>query len=115
MGDEAMSISNDPPRTLEQIGDDLSNAIHNRTTNMLIIGRLLNEAKEVANHGNWLLFVKLHRIEARSAQNYMKAAAWADTKYETVSYFDLSKIAPKAIYAPAAPGERRADPFPPRV
>ena len=28
----------------------------------------------------------------------MKAATWADTKSETVSYFELSQIAPKAIY-----------------
>jgi hypothetical protein len=86
-------------RTLTDIGNDLSHAIQNRTTGMLRIGQLLNEAKELAVHGEWLPFLKLHRIEGRSAQNYMKAATWADTKSETVSYFELSKIAPKAIYA----------------
>jgi hypothetical protein len=85
-------------RTLEQIGFDLSNVIQNQTSGMLRTGKLLNEAKELASHGEWLPFLALHRIEERSAQNYMRAATWADTKSETVSYFDLGKIAPKAIY-----------------
>ncbi len=86
------------PRTLDQIGSDLSYAIQNRTTGMLRIGQLLNEAKELAQHGDWLPFLKLHRIEVRSAQRYMQAATWADSKCDTVSYFELSQIAPKAIY-----------------
>jgi hypothetical protein len=85
-------------RTLQEIGLDLSHTIQNKTAGMLRTGQLLNEARESAEHTEWLPFLKLHRIEARSAQNYMKAAAWADTKCETVSYFELSKIAPKAIY-----------------
>ena len=90
-------------RTLEDIGIDLSHAIQNRTAGMLDIGQLLNEAKlRLTEHGTWLPFLKRYRIEPRSAQNYMKASAWADTKSETVSYFELSKIAPKVIYALAS-------------
>jgi len=89
-------------RTLEQIGFDLSHAIQNRTTGMLHIGRLLNEAKELAAHAEWLPFLKLHRIEVRSAQRYMKAASWADSKYDNLSYFDFGRITPQAIYALAS-------------
>jgi hypothetical protein len=91
-------------RTLVEIGDDLGCAIRYRTGGMLEIGQLLNEAKEQATHGEWLPFLKLYRIEPRSAQNYMKAATWADawaaanTKH--VSY--LENITPKAIYALAS-------------
>jgi hypothetical protein len=94
--------SNSTPRTLDLIGDELSNAVQNRTSGMLVIGRLLNEAKELIGHGDWLPFLKLYRIEVRSAQRYMKAAEWAAewvTKSDTVTHFDLSRVAPKAIYA----------------
>jgi hypothetical protein len=91
-------------RTLEQIGYELSYTLRDQTTGKLIVGSLLNEAKELIEHGDWLPFLKLYRIEARSAQNYMKAATWADTwadaNTKPVSY--LSRIAPKAIYALAS-------------
>jgi hypothetical protein len=59
-------------RTLEQIGYELSYTLRDQTTGKLIVGSLLNEAKELIEHGDWLPFLKLYRIEARSAQNYMK-------------------------------------------
>jgi hypothetical protein len=68
---------------------------------MLVIGRLLNEAKELIDHGDWLPFLKLYRIEVRSAQRYMSAAAWV-SKSDTVTHFDLSRVAPRAIYALAS-------------
>jgi hypothetical protein len=85
-------------RTLADIGIELGYAIRNRTAGMLQVGQLLNEAKDSAEHGEWLPFLKLHRIEERSAQRYMKAATWVDAKSDTVSYLDFGQIAPKAIY-----------------
>jgi hypothetical protein len=86
-------------RTLTEIGDELGYAIRYRTAGMLQIGGLLNEAKEQATHGEWLPFLKLYRVEERSAQRYMKAATWA-AKYDNVDGFD--QITPQAIYALAS-------------
>jgi hypothetical protein len=87
-------------RMLEEIGDELGCVIRYRTEGVLKIGRLLNEAKEVASHREWLPFLKLYRVEPRSAQNYMKAATWADAwanaNAKPVSY--LARITAKAIY-----------------
>jgi hypothetical protein len=91
-----------PPRTLEEIGDELSFDIKNDTAGALRIGQLLNEAKAVAGHGRWLPFLKRYRIEAKTAQNRMKAASWADTKYEGHSYLDLGLITLDAILALAS-------------
>jgi hypothetical protein len=92
-------------RTLEEIGVDLSNALRNRTMDMLSAGRFLNEAREVADHGTWLPFLKLHRIDERSARRYMTGAAWCDAKSGNSpdsAFYLFGQITPQAIYALAS-------------
>ena len=56
---------------------------------MLKIGSLLNEAKTFVEHGEWLPWLRRHTaLTKRSAQNYMKAAAWADA-------LDLKRMRPQ--------------------
>jgi hypothetical protein len=51
--------------------------------NMLEIGKLLNEAKTLVEHGEWLPWPRRHTaLPARTAQQ--AAAAWADVKNATV-------------------------------
>ena len=72
--------TNQPPRSLADIGADLSNEIQNRTAGTLRMGRLLNEAQDAAAYGEWLPFLRRHRIEERSARRWMKMAKWADVR-----------------------------------
>jgi hypothetical protein len=86
-------------RALEDVEADLSQALQNKTINMLAVGRLLNEAKDLVDHGKWLPWLRRHTaLSARSAQRYARAAAWADAKNDTVSHFDLGHLSPKAVY-----------------
>jgi Protein of unknown function (DUF3102) len=67
------------PRTLVNVQRELSVALQHNTRDMLKIGSLLNEAKTFVEHGEWLPWLRRHTaLTKRSAQNYMKAAAWAD-------------------------------------
>ena len=67
------------PRTLVNVQRELSVALQHKTRDMLKIGSLLNEAKTFVEHGEWLTWLRRHTaLTKRSAQNYMKAAAWAD-------------------------------------
>ena len=67
------------PRTLVNVQQELSDALQRKTRDMLKIGSLLNEAKTFVEHGELLPWLRRHTALAkRSAQNYMKAAAWAD-------------------------------------
>src|SRR6516165_10231780 len=67
------------PRTLVNVQRELSVALQHKTRDLLKIGRLLNEAKAFVEHGEWLQWLRRHTaLTKRSAQNYMKAAAWAD-------------------------------------
>jgi Protein of unknown function (DUF3102) len=90
-------------RTIEDVELELSYALQNKTSGMLEIGRLLNEAKDLVKHGQWLLWLRRYSaLPERSAQNYMKAATFVGellAKYETVSYLELAYLNPKAIYA----------------
>jgi hypothetical protein len=89
------------PRTLEEIHWELSNCLQNRSAGRLRIGRLLNEAQDVANHGEWLPFLRRLRIEERSARRDMKCAKWATEwtgKSDKLSDFSLGMITSQAIY-----------------
>jgi hypothetical protein len=67
---------------------------------MLALGRLLNEAKSLVGHGEWLPWPRRYTaLSASSAQNYMKAAAWVDEKIATVGNLSLDYLSPGAIYA----------------
>jgi hypothetical protein len=66
-------------RALNDIETDLSYALQNKTSGMLDIGRLLNEAKPLVDHGKWLPWLRRYTaLSKSSAENYMKAASWVD-------------------------------------
>jgi hypothetical protein len=91
------------PRALKDIESELSLALCNKTFNMLHVGRLLNEAKDVVEHGEWLPWLRRHTaLSPSSAQNYMKAAAWVDDKFPTVGNLGIAHLSPGAIYALAS-------------
>jgi len=89
-------------RTLADVQTDLSLVLQRKTCDMVWVGRLLNEAKSLVEHGEWLGWLQRYTaLSARSAQNYMKAAAFADAiaaKSETVSHLQLHFLSPKALY-----------------
>ena len=90
-------------RALTEIETELSLALQNRTSAMLDIGRLLNEAKALVDHGAWLPWLRRHTaLPPRTAQQYMAAAAWADAKNATIAHLDLDYLSPGAIYALAS-------------
>jgi hypothetical protein len=93
-------------RTLSDIETDLNYALQHKTSGMLHIGRLLNEAKPLVDHGKWLPWLRRYTaLSKSSAENYMKAASWVDSKFPTVgnlasAYLDY--LSPGAIYALAS-------------
>ena len=90
-------------RTLADVQTDLSLVLQRKTNDMLSVGRLLNEAKSLVEHGEWLPWLRrFTALSASSAQNYMRAAAWVDDKIATVGYFDSNYLSPGAIYALAS-------------
>jgi hypothetical protein len=89
--------NSEQPRTLDEIGGELSHVIRNRTSGMLHIGDLLFEAKQLVEHGEWLSWLKEYRIEKRSAQRYVKAAEWFQKRHGD-AFNDLGRVAPAAIY-----------------
>ena len=63
-------------RALQDIEMDLSHALRSNTSHMLEIGKLLNEAKTLAEHGEWLPWLRRHTaLPARTAQQHMADAA----------------------------------------
>jgi hypothetical protein len=87
-------------RTLADVQTDLSLVLQRKTNNMLTVGRLLNEAKSLVGHGEWLPWLRRYTaLSASSAQNYMRAAAWVDEKNATVGYLETNYLSQRAIYA----------------
>ena len=82
-------------RTVAIIAEELHTALKRETDDIIAIGGLLTEAKAQVKHGEWLPWLKREfSMSERSAQNYMKAAEFAD-KNEIVA--DL-KLSPLALY-----------------
>jgi len=84
-------------RPLEAIEADLEAALEREARGPVEIGALLTEAKALlGSHGMWLLWLKAKFPHtARTAQNYMAAAALA-AKYATIAHL---RLAPGALYA----------------
>jgi len=91
-----------PPGLAAELGGiaDLIKGLHRRVTGDVIeIGRLLNIVKAKLDHGQFGAFLsETLRIEPRTAQNYMRAASFAEGKGETVSL-----LPPSTIYLLASP------------
>ena len=89
--------------TLGEVEVELSHVLCNGTYSMPHIGRLLNEAKSLVEHGEWLTWLRQHTaLSPSSAQNYMKATTWVDAKFPTVGNLDIGHLSPGAIYALAS-------------
>jgi hypothetical protein len=89
-------MSRKAARTLEIVGRDLQRALRTESKNLLHIGDLLNEAKEMLEHGEWLPWLKVNFGGGHAtASNYMNAAKFA-ARHPVVS--DL-KLRPAALYA----------------
>ena len=70
------------------------------TKSIIQIGKDLNGAKHYLSHGDFLRWVEVEvGIPARTAQAYMRVAAWASSKRAAVSL-----LAPTALYALSSPG-----------
>ena len=68
------------PRTLVNVQQELSDALQRKTRDMLKIGSLLNEAKTLVEHGEWLPWLRRHTaLPATNAFNlprFSGAAIW---------------------------------------
>jgi hypothetical protein len=89
-----MSASpNTSGRTLAVITDELRRVLQSGTADSIEIGRLLSEAKDQLDHGQWLPWLQQEfGYSARTAQNYMRAHKFAG-KYENVSDLKLTSTA----------------------
>src|SRR6516162_9372469 len=79
MADDPPLPSPDPPRnrTLADIGADLQSKLRASVRCVWEIGALLLEAKEKAQHGEWLHWLDAQGIySASTAENYMNAARY---------------------------------------
>lgn len=85
-------------RKLGDIASELEGAVKAETTNVIVIGNLLIEAKEQLEHGDWLPWLAENFDSSTStASNYMGAAKFA-AKFPTVGNL---KLRLSAIYLPS--------------
>jgi hypothetical protein len=101
-------------RTLSRIEKDLRTALHSRTKNVLLIGRLLLGAKELVEPGKWLAWLQTRagypEHSQRSVYNYMSAAKYS-AKFATVANL---RLRPNALYY-LAQRDQGEDPIEPKV
>lgn len=62
-------------RTIHEITADIFVNFRNAKASIAQIGRDLNEAKQLLNHGDWLPYLEGLRISVSTAENYMRYAA----------------------------------------
>jgi hypothetical protein len=84
---------------LESAARRIRKRLKNMSTSVIEIGRELRAAKQHLEHGHFLDWVtNACELSLRSAQLMMRAAEWAEGKYEIVAH-----LAPTTIYLLAAP------------
>src|SRR4051794_8982872 len=89
-------MSEKTSRDLALIGGELQSVLARESKDVILIGRLLIEARSQLEHGEWLPWLLVSfSLSVRSAENYMSAARVA-AKYETVANL---KLRPSALYA----------------
>ncbi len=90
------TVSTDTARVLQDAADGVRQVLQQSIPE---IGRHLLAAKEALPHGRFVAWATVElQMKARTAQNYMRAAAFLDGKSET-----LSQLPPTIVYALAAP------------
>jgi hypothetical protein len=97
-------MSSKAQRTHADVDLDLSDALRCKTGGMLEIGRLLNEAKDLVEHGQWLSWLRRYNGANKSlgATIHEGCQLGRRPQSDTVSLFDLQHLSPKAIYALAS-------------
>lgn len=95
-----MTNTNSKRHALDVIAEKLTAAARDRTSNVVKIGALLNEAKDLVTHGEWLPWLKSHRdkfsFSQRTARNYMAAADFV--KRRDIKSATVANLTPSAIY-----------------
>jgi hypothetical protein len=82
---------------LGDVEEKLDNVLRRHADDIVTIGGLLEEAKDMIGRGRWLPWLKdRFSMSERSAQRYMKASAFA--KSVTVTDFRKCNLSPGALY-----------------
>jgi hypothetical protein len=83
-------------RDLKVIIPELHAALRRESADVIAVGRLLTEARDQLDHGEWLPWLEenFSMMSVRSAENYMDAARFAD-KFASVANL---KLRPTALY-----------------
>ena len=79
---------------LFELAEQARRLFRRSTSDALGCGRLLIEAREVADHGRWLVFLTDAGIHARTAQRLMRIADYVGkcpVKYDTVSHLGVRR------------------------
>ena len=100
-GFDYTTVPDDAAKVLRRTVQEVQRVLH---LSLPEIGRHLLAAKAALPHGRFAAWAEAElQMKARTAQNYMRAAAWLDGKSET-----LAQLPPTIVYAlaaPDAPGE----------
>lgn len=87
------------PNELNTIAERIRERIRRTTTDIIATGHDLLGVKSKLDHGAFHSWIETEfGINARTAQNYMRAATWAEGKSESVSH-----LPPSTVYLLAAP------------
>ena len=87
------------PNELKIIAERIRERIRRTTTDIIATGHDLLGVKSNLDHGAFHSWIETEfGINARTAQNYMRAATWAEGKSELVSH-----LPPSTVYLLAAP------------
>ena len=93
---------------LRQSAERIRSLVRRSIADIVEAGRELTRVKERVAHGNFGAWLKAEvGIPERTAQNYMRAAAWAEDKSEIISF-----LHPAALYllsSPSTPAGAQAD------
>ena len=97
-------------RTIHEITADIFVNFRNAKASIAQIGRDLNEAKQLLNHGDWLPYLEGLQISVSTAENYMRYAA-AIPEDERLAALPYSKSAAeiKRLIAEVKKEKQRAD------
>jgi hypothetical protein len=86
---------------LDQLAAKLRSALKCETTNIIEIGKLLIEARELelVHHGEWKDWLSDNfDMSYRTALRYTDAAKYVESKSATVALFDFENLSPTVLY-----------------
>ena len=89
------STGSNSDATLFKLAEQAGRLFRRSTSDALGCGRLVTEAREIADHGQWLPFLRDAGIHPRTAQQYMQAARFAGdcpVKCELVSHLGIRRM-----------------------